>query len=569
MKRICKTLGCVWVIILALSVSAAAKQRDGTLSGVILDPSGLPQMGATVRLISEDGGGRIVSQLLSNQHGAFYTNHLKPGKYSVRVSLTGFLPALERHVAVMADLTTVLRVQMDSIFASLDSLRRKPVAPIEPDDWKWVLRSSTATRAILQWRDSDSTLTASAMGSEMPRTRIPHGMVQITNGSVRPGFSSQLPDSPATALSYDQQLGRLGRILLAGQMNYARGTSGTFASVWLPSGTAENGPQTVFVMQQSKVGVDGLAFQELRLDHTEQLSLSDRLSLLAGAEYLRAGIVTSVSTVRPHAQLDAKLHPGWAASFIVAGNPPSAQWGQTGPLQSALAELNSLPPVLFHDGAPVLEGGWHEELSLKHKLTSGAKLEIAAFHDSVRHQAILGSGPAASPEFLQDAFSSAFLYDGGKTSSWGTRLAFQKKLSDNLEFTALYSWAGALSPTGALNAASPDLRDNIATQSHHSVAARISGKLPRTNTQFTASYKWVSGTTLSRMDAFGEAMYQIDPNLRLSIRQPLPWMNGRWEALADFSNLLAQGYVTTTGQDSQVVFVPVLRSFRGGVSFLF
>ena len=116
MKSICRTLGWVMVMVLALAASVPAKQGYGTLSGVVLDPSGTPQMGATVWLISEDAGGRTISQLLSNQDGAFSTDHLKPGKYAVRVSLAGFLPAMERHIAVMADLTTLLRVQVDSVF---------------------------------------------------------------------------------------------------------------------------------------------------------------------------------------------------------------------------------------------------------------------------------------------------------------------------------------------------------------------------------------------------------------------------------------------------------------------
>ena len=99
--------------------------------------------------------------------------------------------------------------------------------------------------------------------------------------------------------------------------------------------------------------------------------------------------------------------------------------------------------------------------------------------------------------------------------------------------------------------------------------SRISGKLPRAGTQFAASYKWVAGTALTPTDAFGEAANQIDSNLHLSIRQPIPGSNGRWEALADFSNLLAQGYVTATGQDARFAFAPILRSFRGGVSFQF
>ncbi len=173
MKSICRALGWVIVVVLAVGARADAKQGYGTLSGVVSDPSGTPQMGATVWLISEDLGGRTVSQLLSNQYGTFFTDHLKPGNYAVRVSLAGFLPAMERHVAVAADLTTMLRVQMSSVFASLDTLRRKPDVTSEPDDWKWVLRSSAATRTILQWRDSDPVFSASTIGAELPGAQQP------------------------------------------------------------------------------------------------------------------------------------------------------------------------------------------------------------------------------------------------------------------------------------------------------------------------------------------------------------------------------------------------------------
>src|SRR5216683_3103722 len=162
MKSICRTLGWVMIVVLVLASSAAAKQGYGTISGVVLDPSGTPQMGASVWLISEDAGGRTVAQILSNQYGAFFTDHLKPGRYAVRVTVAGFLPAMERHVAVMSNLTTLLRVQVETVFSSLDTLRRKSDAPAEQDDWKWVLRSSTATRTILQWSDSGNTIASNS-----------------------------------------------------------------------------------------------------------------------------------------------------------------------------------------------------------------------------------------------------------------------------------------------------------------------------------------------------------------------------------------------------------------------
>src|ERR1700693_485531 len=323
MKSICRTLGWVMVVVLVLAASAAAKQGFGTISGVVLDPSGTPQMGASVWLISEDAGGRTVAQILSNQHGAFFTDHLKPGQYAVRVSVAGFLPAMERHVAVMSNLTTLLRVQVDTVFSSLDTFRRKSDAPAEQDDWKWVLRSSAATRTILQWNDSASQVASNAPNADLPKGQRPRALVQVTNGALRPGSASNFPNAPATAVSYDQQLGSLGRILVAGQMGYDKGASGSFASVWLPSGIAGACPETVFVWRQSKFGVEGMEFRAIRIDQTEQLSLGDRLLLRAGAEYLRAGIISSVSSLRPHAQLNARLAPSLTASLIVAANPPS------------------------------------------------------------------------------------------------------------------------------------------------------------------------------------------------------------------------------------------------------
>ena len=271
---------------------------------------------------------------------------------------------MERHIAVMADLTTLLRVQVDSVFASLDTLRNKSDEPAETDDWKWVLRSSTATRTILQWRDADPSVASASVSADLPQVQHPRGLVQVTNGSLRPWSPSNLPDAPSTSVSYDQQLGVMGRVLLAGQMNVERGASGAFASVWLPSGSPDRGPETVFVMHQTKVGPDGLMFQGLRFDNTERFAFGDHLALRAGAEFLRAGMISSTMALRPHGELDAVFSPAWTASMVVAADPLSTVSGQVDPLQSAIEDLDSLPPVLFRNGGPVLEGGWHEEVSV-------------------------------------------------------------------------------------------------------------------------------------------------------------------------------------------------------------
>jgi hypothetical protein len=159
--------------------------------------------------------------------------------------------------------------------------------------------------------------------------------------------------------------------------------------------------------------------------------------------------------------------------------------------------------------------------------------------------------------------------DAGAAGFWGTRIVYREKLSNNLEVAGVYAWAGALAPNNQ-SAPLADLRDMVQTRYRHSVAARVAGKVPKSKTELAASYKWIDGTVLTRQDVYSETAMDIDPNLSLTIRQPLPsFRKGHWEALADFRNMLAQGYVSLEGADGRMMVMPVERSFRGGVSFQF
>src|ERR1700732_3468555 len=81
------------------------------------------------------------------------TQRLRPGRYSVKVALAGFMPSFQEHINVGADVNTSVHIELDSIFASLDQLRKKSTKPAEPDDWKWVLRTASSSRPVLPLRD--------------------------------------------------------------------------------------------------------------------------------------------------------------------------------------------------------------------------------------------------------------------------------------------------------------------------------------------------------------------------------------------------------------------------------
>ncbi|MBS1839676.1 MAG: carboxypeptidase regulatory-like domain-containing protein [Acidobacteria bacterium] len=557
----------------ACAANAQAKPAAGKVTGVVRDAGGTPQMGASVELIPEIAGALSSQSFLTNTQGIFRSDKLLPGLYTVRVTLAGFLPTLQQHVRINANLTTMVRIEMESMFASLDQLRRRPAAnSADGDDWKWVLRSASGMRPVLQW-DEQGTAIAADGRTEMGKN-APHMLLEFTDGARRPGSVSNIASAPGTSFAYDQKLGGASRLLVAGQMSYEDSAAGGVATIWLPTGTLGAGPHTALVLRESKLGDTGLTFRGVRLDQGGAAALGDRVLIRYGAEYVLVGLGSSASSLRPRVSAEARINDAWKAAVIFASQPggPNSMDASNGDLNSTLSEamgqLDAFPALMWRGGRPVLQGGYHEEMAAERKLGEKGKLQIAAFHDDNRHMAVFGQGrelPIA--EYFQDSFSNGFAYDGGSSSSWGARVALREKLSDDLELTTVYARGGVLSPG---EEAGGPLRDSLRTAARNSVGTNVTWTSRRTRTKLTTGYKWVDGPALTRLDNYGEALYQMDPFLHVSIRQQLPRFGlGRWEAIADCDNLLAQGYISMNMRDGQAVLVPAFRTVRGGLSVQF
>jgi hypothetical protein len=568
------TAACLSLV--ASTADAQAKPVSGSLTGVVRDLAGTPQMGASVQVLAETAGVSSSSELLTNTQGIFRSDKLAPGLYTVRVTLAGFLPTLQQHVRINANLTTMLRIEMESMFATLEQLRKQPnsAKAADADDWKWVLRGASGTRPVLQWDDYGAVLSAGVDRN----AGAPKMLMEFTDGARRPGSVSNVAAAPGTAFAYDQKLGE-GKLLVAGQMSYDEEPAGGVATVWLPTGTIGAGPHTALVLREASLGNTGVTFRGLRFDQGGAVTLGDRVLVRYGGEYLLVGLGRSVSSLRPRISMETKLGDTWRANVVFASQPGAPSSLDSNVLDSngdelrsalvrALDELDAFPTLMWREGKPVLQGGWHEEISVERRIGERGKLQVAAFHDDAHHQAVFGRGSdLPEQEFFQDIFSNAFAYDAGSASSWGGRVAYREKLGDDTEVTAVYSMGGALAPSAMTDAV---LRDALRTVARQSLGLNVSTKVPRAGGRVTIGYKWISGQAVSRVDSYGESLYQMDPFLHVSLRQQLPKFGpGRWEAIADCDNLLAQGYVTMNTRDGQVVLVPAFRTFRGGLSLQF
>jgi hypothetical protein len=344
-------------------------------------------------------------------------------------------------------------------------------------------------------------------------------------------------------------------------------------------GLQQDSPRSTMVLREAKIGPQGPTFRGVRIDQSASMTFGDRFVVRTGGEYVLVGASASAWSLRPRVELETKVTPVWYLDAVYAALPAAVTNGdnsvayltetsQPNVLTSALDQLDGFPALLWHNGKAVLEDGRHEELSAERKLAEHSLFQLAVFHDDNSRVALFGKGSGLpTAQYFQDYYSNAFAYDGGSSVSWGARVALRERISDDLEMTAIYAFSGALVPYALVDGG---LRDALRTASRQSAAVRVTGKLPVTGTKLTAGYKWIGGMALSRVDPYGEAVYDLSPYLHIGIRQPLPWPTvGHWEANAECDNLLAQGNVMMSSRDGQVLLVPTFRTFRGGLSLQF
>ena len=165
----------------------------------------------------------------------------------------------------------------------------------------------------------------------------------------------------------------------------------------------------------------------------------------------------------------------------------------------------------------------------------------------------------------------------GDYHSAGFRAAYTAKLNAHMETAFAYAQGDALTVDPAAAAASQNYAFNsrrlLRPVRSQTVAGRFTAHVPKFKTQITTSYQWMPRDRVTLVDPYGQANLQMQPYLGIQIRQPLPtlaFLPARVEALADFRNLLAQGYVPLTqAGDNPVILTSAYRSFRGGFSVQF
>jgi hypothetical protein len=134
-------------VLIVLMVAPAHGAVSASVSGVVRDSAGAPQIGAEVQLLRPDLS--VIARVYTDSRGYFLIASLMPGRYALKAIGPSFLPSLRENVKVRGG--TVVDLTLNTLYEVLQWLPSEPrVRNAQADDWKWTLRSA-ANRPLLRW----------------------------------------------------------------------------------------------------------------------------------------------------------------------------------------------------------------------------------------------------------------------------------------------------------------------------------------------------------------------------------------------------------------------------------
>ena len=574
----------------ALLPAASPTAIAGSITGVVTDTTGVPQMGATVLLFNRHD--RLTEKALTDEKGAFVFAGLIPDIYSIRVTLASFVPAIRGSILVQPGMRSMLNVNLANLFSSIQLVY--PGAEhrvLMNDEWKWVLRTSTASRPVLRLLPQIANNRAARNSNVFGDTR---GLVRVSagDGGDAAGFGGQ--GDLGTAFALATSLYGNNMLHVSGNVGYGSFT-GAPSAAFRTSFTRNVGgtsPEVSVTMRQfylpGRVGVavaggEGAlpALRTMSVSFEDRTQISDSLLFHYGFSLDSVAFLDRLNYFSPFARFAYSLSDDDTVEFAyTSGNArPDLPGRSGGPGQELQRDLNSLammPRVSLRDGRARVQRGENFELSYT-RVMGSRTVRVSGYSESVQNAALTVSAPAdvyGAAELLPDLYSGNAVFNAGNYESLGYSASMTQNIGQNFSGTLMYGSLGALTAdTGAPEPSTPDdLRRMIRVGRRHAATARVSATLPWSGTHMAGSYQWTDHKTLTPGHLYSTQSTRPEPGLNLYVRQPVPWPLFPWrmEISADLRNLLAQGYLPlNAGPGRRVLLMQTPRSFRGGLNFIF
>ncbi len=590
-----------------LAWAAQARAADwtipvtGNLLGTVVDTAGAPQIGASVKLFNRYD--RMVAKTLSTTQGRFAFAGLAPDLYSIHVSLESFVPAFRDKIAIRAGANAMLQINMATLFSSIQLNPAIPVGAMS-NDWKWVLRTSPATRPITRFLpdDPDDDGTGTSVAANRPELFSgTHMLVGIGGGDAGLVDTESVGSDVGTQFALSTNLYGKDGLQVAGRVGQGSSETApnTFAICAIYSPSARfgfgNPPEVALTVSQVRMipasqdsAEGGLMLHTMSLSLYEASDPADFLHLEYGITGESVEFLQHAARVSPFVRVTTDLSR-WGTVTVAysdGGRPDAltehAVLKNSEPenlldddLAAPVNALARMPQISMRDNQLELQSTKNVEAGYS-KSAGSVTFSFSSFYEQVSNGRLNVAGdlaPLDSGSLLSDGVSKTSIYNIGNYSRDGYVASVDKRFGDVISIQTAYGRMGAFTASDNLQPGINSKADFLSSQNHNMASFGVRGRIPKTGTRISARYGWTDQRASIPDHTFTTQNLTLATGLNIAVRQPLPsffGMGGRLELMGDLRNMLAQGYLPLSASDGQhLLIVETPKAIRGGVSITF
>jgi len=528
-----------FAVLIALACAHICLAATASVTGVVRNSAGVPQMGAQVELLRADQS--VAVTVITNSKGRFLISSILPGKYSVKAICQTYLPTLREDVRVHTG--TVVNLTLSTLYEVIQWLPAQPRrTDARRDDWTWTLRSASNRPLLRMLEDGPLVVIDNGRGSARQlKARLVATGQEGTFGESGQRFSASVEETPA------------GSSELIARVDFTPGSDAGMESMLgfrQDLGVVGSVQSIAAVALHPEVeGPDGAGLNELSLSSWENIRMGDKMEITAGSSEIYGSLSGAGSTLAVLPYLDARYKSGnTSLRYRMTSYAAHQKMGDE-------SVPSSLPPLVVRDGHLTLERGTHHELGWERR-TDHSAVTVALFTDSLHNPVIDAEGSpvngllqSAATNVLVDPLSGMVRAVGPDFRGQGFEARIEHKLPHGSSGRLSYANGQAL-VIPALNRPVNVTQLLMAARAHHaqSVALSLEGTLEGTGTRWHASYRWQPEDTLTPVAPF--SLEANSPYLNLHLRQ--------------------QGYRSFMLTDgSLLLFAQDPRAIRAGVAFSF
>jgi Carboxypeptidase regulatory-like domain len=557
----CSTYFAGFVVLMALGSAPLSGAATASVSGLVRDSAGVPQIGAEVQLLGPDLS--IIANVYTNSEGRFLIASLAPGRYVLKAMGPSFLPSQRENVRVHTG--TIVNLTLYTLYEVIQWLPAEPRSGnASKDDWAWTLRSA-ANRPLLRWLEDGPLIVDSEGSGAKPRlkARIMATGQAGTFGEDGERFSTAVEDTPSSS-----------RELLA-RVDFAPDSDGGMESMLgfhqdLGFAGSVQSVAAVSITPEVVSGGDA-GLDEASVRSSETMHFGESLDAEVGSDAV-AGRLAGASPRTATALLPYATVAWHAGNSTVRYRMATMAPDQAGSTSEAAVWM---PAMAERNGTLTIAHGFNQEIGWERQ-TDASGVSVLLFADHIDNPVLEAqghfAGGVAPAAVLFDRASSLMRAAGPGYSSNGLRASMERRLPGGSRVRFSYATGNALVMPALPQA--PALSEVLAAaRSRHAqtFAISLSGTLDGTGTQWRASYTWQPDDAVTAVAPFAQEM--AEPFLNLHFRQPVRIARDGsegLEALLDMRNLLAEGYQPYLLSDGSLLFfAQQQRSVSAGLAFTF